>query len=108
MEAKGAVRAWVASDMETFSLLSEEVRHRRLRVANNSSDRATLQLHLVQSLDVRQLSMDGQTQWTTDYLIGAHTSSSRLHSSDDSLRLFLGLNERVPFPFAFDMYAYKD
>jgi hypothetical protein len=52
----------VASDMETFSLLLEEVRHRRLRVTNNSSDRATSQLDLVQSLDVRQLSMDGQTQ----------------------------------------------
>jgi hypothetical protein len=82
--------------METFSLWSEEVRHPRLRVLNNSADPATSQLDLVQSLDVRQLSMGGQTQWTTDYLIGAHTSSSHLHSLDNGLRLFLGSNERVP------------
>jgi WD40 repeat protein len=62
IEAKGRARAWAASDMETFSLWSEEVWHRRLRAFNYSSDRATLQLDLVQSLDVRQISMDGQTQ----------------------------------------------
>jgi WD40 repeat protein len=98
IEAKGGAMAWAASDMETFSLWSEEVRHRRLRVFDDSSDWATWQLDLVQSLDVRQLSMDGQTQWTTDYLIGAHTSSSQLHSLDNGLRLFLGSNERVLYP----------
>jgi hypothetical protein len=43
----------MVSDMETFNLLSKKVRHRRLRVFNHISDWATLQLELVQSLDVR-------------------------------------------------------
>jgi hypothetical protein len=67
-------------------------------VFDDSSDWATFQLDLVQGLDARQLSMDGQKQWTTDYLIGAHTSSSQLRGLDNGMRLFLGSNERVPFP----------
>ncbi|KAI0069102.1 WD40 repeat-like protein [Artomyces pyxidatus] len=62
-------RVWAASDMETFSVWSEE-------------------LDLANDLDIRTPSVHTQGRtWVTDYLIGSHASS------ESGLSLFVGSNE---------------
>lgn len=66
--SNGSAAAWASSDMETFSVWSNE-------------------MDLVQDLDIRSPSIHTpQLTWVTDYLIGCHRSARDLH-------LFVGSNE---------------
>ncbi|OCH95967.1 WD40 repeat-like protein [Obba rivulosa] len=66
---------WAASDMETFSVWSNE-------------------LDLVQNVDIRQPSVHRQDlTWVTDYLIGCHNNMTIPSDADNDLSVFVGSNE---------------
>jgi len=80
--------AWAATDMETFSLWSDEVRTATavIRKKRGFSDR--VQLDLKNDLDIRAPSVHTQARtWVTDYLIGCH------ESEESGLSVLVGSNE---------------
>ncbi|PSR71849.1 hypothetical protein PHLCEN_2v12350 [Hermanssonia centrifuga] len=71
----GSPGVWASSDMETFSLWTNE-------------------LDLVQDADIRQPSIHRQDfTWVTDYLIGCHNNTYIPPDRDNDLCIFAGSNE---------------
>ncbi|KAI0751452.1 WD40 repeat-like protein [Daedaleopsis nitida] len=74
-DSAGRPGVWASSDMETFSIWTNE-------------------LDRVQDVDIRQPSVHKQDiTWVTDYLIGCHTTSRPFEDSDNDLCVFAGSNE---------------
>jgi WD repeat-containing protein 89 len=88
---------WAATDMETFSLWSDEVR-RQCTAVSSSLKKTRLfltgflphQLDLKNDLDIRSPSLHtGVRTWVTDYLVGCHASE------ESGLNVLVGSNEYV-------------
>ncbi|KAI0723001.1 WD40-repeat-containing domain protein [Earliella scabrosa] len=74
-DTAGRPGIWASSDMETFSVWTNE-------------------LDRIQDVDIRQPSVHRQDRtWVTDYLIGCHTGSYPIGGSDNDLCVFVGSNE---------------
>ena len=87
---------WAATDMETFSLWSDEARRQRTAVSSSLETAFLLtsfpphQLDLKNDLDIRDPSLHtGARTWVTDYLVGCHASE------ESGLSVLVGSNEHV-------------
>lgn len=93
---RGSTRShsiWAASDMETFSIWTTEVRLSSLQ-NKGLAFTSIVKLDLVQDNDIRQPSVHRQDfTWVTDYLIGGHNRGHIPSDHDNDLVLFTGSNE---------------
>ena len=82
---------WAATDMETFSVWSDEVRTQLNHAKTNRLLEFPPQLDLDNNLDIRDPSVHTQSRtWVTDYFIGCHASEER-----SGLSVIVGSNEHV-------------
>ena len=97
-DTAGRPGIWASSDMETFSVWTNEVRSPKIQ-EDYGMYLMRHQLDRIQDVDIRQPSVHRQDRtWVTDYLIGCHTGSYPIGGSDNDLCVFVGSNECVPAP----------
>ena len=83
---------WAATDMETFSVWSDEARNApfSFEILTTADGFHFPQLDLNNDLEIREPSVHTQARtWVTDYLVGCHASE------ESGLSVFVGSNECV-------------